>query len=131
MANIFVRILMNCFFSSSSNCITSSNGSVHVKIVVKISDTPFGKTITDLVSSQLELIEKYNIKLEKKRIKAIEELLKIEDYISGIQDIETRLIFTKRYIELKKWEVIAIEMNMCERAVFKRHSDYLKGEKNV
>ena len=98
---------------------------------IKISDTPFGKTSTDLVSSQLELIEKYNIKLERKRIKAIEELLKIEEYISEIKDIETRLIFTKRYIELKKWEVIAIEMNMCERAVFKRHSDYLKGEKNV
>lgn len=98
---------------------------------IRISDTPFGKTITDLVSSQLELIEKYNIKLEKKRIKAIEELLKIEDYISGIQDIETRLIFTKRYIELKKWEVIALEMNMCERGVFQRHSDYLKGKDNV
>ena len=98
---------------------------------IKISDTPFGKTITDLVSSQLELIEKYNIKLEKKRIKAIEELLKIEDYISGIQDIETRLIFTKRYIELKKWEVIALEMNMCERGVFQRHSDHLKGMDNV
>ena len=94
---------------------------------IRISDSPFGKTITDLVSSQLDLIEKYNIKLEKKRIDAIEELIKIEDYISGIKDIETRLIFTKRYIELKKWEVIAIEMHMSERSVFQRHSDYLKG----
>jgi hypothetical protein len=75
----------------------------------------------------LELIEKYNIKLEKKRIEAIEELLKIEEFISGIKDIETRLIFTKRYIQFKKWEVIAIEMSMCERGVFQRHSDYLKG----
>ena len=66
-----------------------------------------------------------------KKLSNEQELQLVKDYISGIQDIETRLIFTKRYIELKKWEVIALEMNMCERGVFQRHSDHLKGMDNV
>ena len=94
--------------------------------VASITGMPFSPGISNPTENQIILIEKYIEKLNIMKEEALEEMLKIEDYISKIEDIETRLIFKKRYIELKKWDLIAREMSMCERGVFKRHSDYLK-----
>ena len=60
----------------------------------------------------------------------MEELIKIEDYISSIEDIELRQIFDKRYVQLKSWEVIANEIHMSERNVFRKVSKYLKENKD-
>lgn len=99
--------------------------------VARMTGMPFSSQVGNPTEKQVMLIEKYTEKLEKKKVKAMEEIIKIESYISEITDVETRLIFNKRYIELKKWDVIAKEMCMCERGVFQRHSDHLKGIKNV
>lgn len=99
--------------------------------VARMTGMPFSSQVGNPTEKQILLIEKYTEKLEKKKLQAMEEIIKIESYISEIKDVETRLIFNKRYIELKKWDVIAREMCMCERGVFKRHSDHLKGLKNV
>ena len=69
-------------------------------------------------------------KLEIREAKAMEELIKIEDYISSIEDIELRQIFDKRYVQLKSWEVIANEIHMSERNVFRKVSKYLKENKD-
>ena len=69
-------------------------------------------------------------KLEKRKEKALNELNKIEDYISSIEDTEIRQIFSKRYIQLKKWEEIAQEMFMSERNIYRKHSKYLKEKRN-
>ena len=53
-------------------------------------------------------------------------MMNIENYLATIEDIETKLIFNKRYIELKEWSVIAREMHMSERTVFRKHSKQLK-----
>ncbi len=94
----------------------------------KITGMPFSGNISNPIQQRIELIEKYSEKLEYKKSKAIEEMIKIENYLSTIEDLETRLIFNKRYIELKKWEKIAIEMHMSEATIYRRHSDQLKGE---
>ena len=99
--------------------------------VSRMTGMPFSSQVGNPTEKQVMLIEKYTEKLEHKKLQAMEEIIKIENYISEIKDVETRLIFNKRYIELKKWDVIAREMNMCERGVFQRHSDHLKGMDNV
>ena len=48
------------------------------------------------------LVEKYQNRLESKKAEAIQEMLRIETYLSSIEDIETRMIFNYRYIEKKK-----------------------------
>ena len=98
--------------------------------VARMTGMPFSSKVGNPTEKQVMLIEKYTEKLEKKKIKAMEEIIKIESYISEITDVETRLIFNKRYIELKKWEKIAVEMFMSERTIFRKHKDQLKkGEK--
>lgn len=98
--------------------------------VARMTGMPFSSQVGNPTEKQVMLIEKYTEKLEKKKIKAMEEIIKIESYISEITDVETRLIFNKRYIELKKWEKIAVEMFMSERTIFRKHKDQLKkGEK--
>ena len=58
------------------------------------------------------LVEKYQNRLESKKAEAIQEMLRIETYLSSIEDIETRMIFNYRYIEKKSWEQIAMLMHM-------------------
>ena len=47
------------------------------------------------------LVEKYQNRLESKKAETIQEMLRIETYLSSIEDIETRMIFNYRYIEKK------------------------------
>ena len=42
----------------------------------------------------------------EKRVSALEEYLKIEQFISNIDDIEIRQIIRYRYLDLKKWDEI-------------------------
>ena len=72
------------------------------------------------------LIEKYKEKLEQKKSEAVQEMLKIETYLAGIEDIETRMIFNYRYIERKSWEQIAQIMHMGIATVFRKHREQLK-----
>ena len=92
----------------------------------KLTGMPHGSGKSDPVNDKVELLIRLKNKLESRKNKSLKELEKIEDYISEIEDIETRLIFTKRYVELKKWDVIAKEMFMSERNVYRKHSEYLK-----
>ena len=59
------------------------------------------------------------------------EMEKIEKYISTIEDIEIRLIFSKRYLDFKDWVKIADEMFMSERSVYRKHSNWLKQEPTI
>ena len=81
------------------------------------------------VEKNAELLVTLKNKLERRRAKALQRMIEIEDFLISIEDVEIRMIFNKRYLELKKWEVIAREMYMSERHVIRIHSDYLKGSK--
>ena len=94
----------------------------------KISDMPHSKTPGNPVEKRILLISNLNDLLEEKKNRALEEQFKIEKYISTIEDIEIRNIFSKRYLQFEKWEKIAEEMNMCERNIHRKHSSYLKRE---
>ena len=94
--------------------------------ISRLTGMPFVPGTGNPVENQVALIEKYTEKLNKKKLLALEEILKIEEYIQNIEDIETRMIFNKRYVELKPWHQIAREMYMSEPTVFRKHKNQLK-----
>lgn len=96
----------------------------------KITGMPMVHTNESPIEKRVELIIRLKNKLEKRKCRALEEMDKIEQYLSTIEDIETRLIFYKRYLDFKSWEEIAVEMYMSERSVYRKHSNFLKGEPN-
>lgn len=91
---------------------------------------PHNNKVSNPTEQRNILILTLKRKLEIREAKAMEELIKIEDYISSIEDIELRQIFDKRYVQLKSWEVIANEIHMSERNVFRKVSKYLKENKD-
>lgn len=80
------------------------------------------------IERKVEKLIRLKEKLEKRKSQAFDEMEKIEKYISTIDDIETRLIFNKRYLDFKSWDEIAEEMFMSERTVYRKHSNWLKKE---
>ena len=79
------------------------------------------------VEKNAELLVTLKNKLERRKAKALKKMIEIEDFLISIEDVEIRMIFNKRYLELKKWEDIGREMGISERHVIRIHSDYLKG----
>ena len=92
----------------------------------KINVMPKSHKISNPQEERMLLVEKYQEKLERKKAKAIQEMLKIETYLLDIEDIETRMIFNYRYIEQKNWEQIAMLMHMGITTVFRKHKQQLK-----
>ena len=92
----------------------------------KINGMPHSRTLTSPQERLMMLVEKYQQKLERKKTEAIKEMLKIETYLTNIEDIETRMIFNYRYIERKEWEQIARLMHMGIATVFRKHKEQLK-----
>lgn len=91
----------------------------------RMSDILYDKNRSNPQEVRLLLIEKYLDLLEEKRIEALEQVIRIEGYISAIDDLDTKAIFTKRYIEMKEWNQIAKEMFMSRSLVFLKHKKYL------
>ena len=96
----------------------------------ELTGMPHGTGKSNPVEKKVIILTKLKNRLETRIMDAMNEKLKIEEYISGIDDVQTRIIFNKRYIELKRWETIAKEMYMSERSVFRKHQNYLKENKN-
>lgn len=91
----------------------------------RMSDILYDKNRSNPQEVRLLLIEKYLDLLEEKRIESLEQVIRIEGYISAIDDLDTKAIFTKRYIEMKEWNQIAKEMFMSRSLVFLKHKKYL------
>ena len=87
---------------------------------------PHGSGVSNPVEQKASLLINLKGKLENRRSKALQELIKIETYIANIENTEIRLIFTKRYIQFKQWDDIAREMCMSESSVFRRHKQQFR-----
>lgn len=85
----------------------------------------FERRLSNPQEKRMILIEKYTEKLEKAIEKALEELIKIEEFINSIEDPEVRIIFRYRHIELKNWEEIAKLVFMSWASVCRKHQEYL------
>ena len=94
---------------------------------IEIKDIPGGtKKISSIQEKIVELKEKWI----NARISALEEYLKIEKYINGIEDSELRSIFRMRYLDLKKWEEIGFKHNYDRTTISKKVRGYIKHSHN-
>lgn len=87
---------------------------------------PHGSGVSNPVEQKATLLINLKNKLENRKYKALQELVKIEVYIASIEKSENRILFNKRYIQFKQWEEIADEMNLSISSVFRKHSEQLK-----
>ncbi len=72
-----------------------------------------------------EKIAELKDKWMEKRISALEEYLKIEKYISEIDDTELKLMFRYRFLDCKKWDEIAEMLNYDRTSVSKKVRKYI------
>lgn len=91
---------------------------------VEITDMPKGVSNTNNTIQQkvAELREKYI----EARVSALEEYLKIENYIMTIEDVEIRTMMRLRFLDLKSWEVIGREYYCDRRTASRKVHKYIK-----
>lgn len=78
--------------------------------------------------------EKIAILKEKwmdKRVSALEEYIKIENFISSIEDIDLRLIFRYRFLDCMNWDDIGYKVGYDRTSASKKVRNYLKKNNNV
>lgn len=91
-----------------------------------LSHMPKSKSTEVKMEKMIEMILELEEKIIKRKVECINEIERIVDFINKIPDPETRLIYSKRYIELKSWQKISEEMYMGIATVFRKHKKYLK-----
>lgn len=62
----------------------------------------------------------------EKRIDALEEYIKIEKYISDVEDPEIRLIMRLRFLDLKDWDKIGAKLKYDRTSVSKKVRRYIE-----
>lgn len=75
------------------------------------------------LKEKLETLQ--NIHIEK-RLSALEEYIKIENYISSVEEPLIRLIMRKRFLDLKQFEEIGKELKYERTSISKMMRKYLK-----
>lgn len=90
---------------------------------ITITDLPKGTSVPEaLVEKIVQLRDEYI----EKRISALEEYLKIENYIKTINEPDIRLIFRYRCLDLLSWDKVGAKMNNQDRTtVSKKFKDYI------
>lgn len=91
---------------------------------IQYSDSPKAPSSSHL-SIQEKKAQLYDMYMEK-RISALEEYIKIEQFIMNVDDPEISLIMRKRFIDLKSWEVIGNELFGDRTTAPKKMRRYLK-----
>ena len=84
--------------------------------------TDISNPVTSYVLKKEALIEKLNKKIEE----YIEELIRIEDVIDKIDDIEIRAIARMRFIQNMRWEDIADKIHLERTTCSKKLKKYLE-----
>lgn len=89
----------------------------------KIPTQPNGDSkVAKLAMRRVELLEKY----ERKRDELTKARYEVVDRILTLKRPYQQEILFKRYVELKRWNRIAREMNLSERMVFNVHREALQ-----
>ena len=76
-------------------------------------------------SIQEKYMELKSLYIEK-RIDALEEYIKIEKYISDVEDPEIRLIMRLRFMDLKDWDEIGAKVHCDRTTVARKARKYIK-----
>lgn len=62
----------------------------------------------------------------EKRLDALEEYIRIEKYISDVEDPEIRLIMRLRFMDLKDWDEIGTKVHCDRTTVARKARKYIK-----
>lgn len=90
---------------------------------IVLTDMPKGNK--KRVSIQEKITELKNKYIEA-RVSALEEYLKIENYINSVEDTEIRTIMRMRFLDLKKWEEIGRNLHMDRTTAYRNLKKYIK-----
>lgn len=90
-----------------------------------LSDMPHGTDIGNPIEQYFLKKEKLIEKLNQKIDKYTEELIRIENIIDTIDDIEIRTIARMRFIQNMKWEEIGEQMNYERTTCSKKLRKYI------
>lgn len=91
----------------------------------QLSDMPHGTDISNPIETYFQKKEKLIEKLNQKIEKYTEELIRIENIIDTIEDIEIRTIARMRFIQNMKWEDIGEQMNYERTTCSKKLRKYI------
>ncbi len=90
---------------------------------VEITDMPKGVSNNNTIQQKIaELKERYI----EARVSALEEYLKIEKFISTVENPEIRTMMRMRYLDLKNWEDIGREYYCDRRTASRKVHKYIK-----
>jgi hypothetical protein len=98
---------------------------------VGLSAINLDKELSSGSSEHTSIQEKIAIIKEKwinARLSALEEYLKIENYIETVEEVEIRQIMRYRFLDLYDWYKIGEVLNCDRTTVSKKLRKYLKGE---
>ena len=95
---------------------------------IDMSGMPHGSGVGDPVYNLFLKKEKLVEKLNKKIEIYLDELIRIENIIDGIEDVEVRTIARMRFIQHKTWEKIGDELNYDRTTCSKKVRDYFSGQ---
>ena len=89
---------------------------------VPFTGTPDPHRREDIIVKIIDLEDR--IKEEMRRLVDLKS--DIMTAIAKIEEPEQRIVLEKRYLEFKKWEDIAVEMNRSLRSIYRLHGEALK-----
>lgn len=87
-----------------------------------------GTTNSNPTEEHVTLLIKLKDVLYKKSLSLVEEQLKIEKYLSEIDDAEVRLIMRKRFIDCRQWDQIADELHYSRPVPYYKVRNYLQSK---
>lgn len=91
---------------------------------VTMSGMPHSNKISDPIYNLIQKKEKLIERLNKKIEKYLDELVRIENIIDGIEDIEIKTIARMRFIQNKKWVEIGEEVHIDRTACYRKLKKY-------
>lgn len=91
---------------------------------IDMSGMPHSNKISDPVYNLMLKKDKLIEKLNKKMEEYLDELIRIEGIIDGIEDIEIRTIARMRFVENKKWGDIGEEVHLDRTACYRKLKKY-------
>ena len=91
---------------------------------IDMSGMPHGSGVGDpvynLFLKKKKLVDKLYIKIEQ----YLDELIRLEDILDSIEDVEVRTIARMRFIQNMSWEKIGIKLNYDRTTCSKKVRDY-------
>lgn len=91
---------------------------------IEMSGMPHSNNVSDPIYNLIQKKEKLIEKLNKKIERYIDELIRIENIIDGIEDIEIRTIARMRFIQNKKWVDIGEKVHLDRTACYRKLNKY-------